>query len=193
MRFESTPLAGAWIVQPKVFGDDRGAFSTVWDAEAFRNQGLTLPIRCNVSVNPAAGTLRGMHYQLPPCAEAKLVRCGRGRIYDVGIDLRPASPSFLGWFGIELRAEAFTSLYLPAGFAHGYLTLEADCEVVYMSDGPYRPELGRGLRWNDPRIGIDWPADVQILHPRDAAYADLNPENLPRSVDESMPPYGGAE
>lgn len=179
MRFEPTGLSGAWLLKPRVFQDERGHFATLWDTESLRAHELPLPMRSNLSYNPHPGTLRGLHYQLPPYAEAKLIRCTRGRIFDVGIDLRRDSPSFLQSFGIELSDENLTQLYLPEGFAHAYLTLSPDTEVLYMSSGPYAPDAARGLRWNDPALSIAWPAAILSIAERDATYPDLDIDELP--------------
>lgn len=132
--------------------------------------------QCNVSRNRRAHTLRGMHYQLPPHEEAKLVRCTAGAIWDVIVDLRPGSATWLRWTGAELSAENGSALYVPEGFAHGFLTLRDDTEVFYQMSAFYEPGAARGLRWNDPRIGIAWPAEPAVISERDAAYPDFSPE-----------------
>lgn len=181
MIFEPTGLEGAWILKPRVFQDARGHFATLWDTESLRAHDLPIPMRSNLSYNPHRGTLRGIHYQLPPYAEAKLIRCARGRIYDVGVDLRRDSPTFLQAIGIELSDENLTQLYLPEGFAHAYLTLTPAAEVLYMTSGPYAPEYARGLRWNDPALQIAWPAEILGIAERDASYPDLDISQLPAS------------
>jgi dTDP-4-dehydrorhamnose 3,5-epimerase len=181
MRFSATPLKGAFVVDLEPIEDERGMFARSWSREDFADQGLDGRLAaCNVSYNAAAGTLRGMHYQAPPHEEAKLVRCTAGSIYDVIVDIRAESATFRQWFGIELNARNRTALYVPAGFAHGFQTLVDDSEVLYLMSTPYVPEAARGVRWDDPAFGIDWPpAASRVISERDRNYADFAVE-LPR-------------
>ena len=131
--------------------------------------------QCNTSWNPRRGTLRGMHYQENPRPEPKLVRCTRGRVFDVALDLRPHSPTFKAWVGVELSADSRAALYIPPGCAHGFLTLEDGCEVFYQMGESYVPELARGVRWNDPAFAIAWPIEPTLIGERDATYPDFAP------------------
>lgn len=172
--FQPTALPGAFIVELEKHEDDRGFFARTWCRREFEKMGLNAELsQCNVSYNRCRGTLRGMHWQAPPHAEAKLIRCTRGRIWDAIIDLRTESPAYMQHFGVELTAESGRALYVPEGMAHGFQTLEDDCEVSYQMSEYYEPAAARGLRWNDPAFGIRWPIKNPILHPRDAAYQDF--------------------
>jgi dTDP-4-dehydrorhamnose 3,5-epimerase len=176
MRLTETPLKGLYLVEVTPHADDRGLFARVYDEDIFRAAGLHCAWpQSSVSFNSARGTLRGMHHQADPHPEPKLVRCARGRIYDVAVDIRPASPTFRRWFGVELTAEARNALYIPAGFAHGFVTLEDASEVHYQIGERYRPELARGFRWNDPAFSISWPTEPRVISERDAAYPDFAP------------------
>lgn len=175
MRFTETPLAGAWIIDPEPFSDSRGLFARTWCREEFGRHGMDTRIaQSSLSFNLKRGTLRGMHYQVAPFAEVKLVRCVRGSFFDVIVDLRPDSPTRLEHFGIELTAENRRALYIPEGFAHGFQTLEDATEIAYQMSEFYSPEHGRGIRWNDPSIGIEWPVADPIMSERDASYTDLD-------------------
>lgn len=176
MRFVETKLAGLFVVEMELREDERGFFARSWCRDEFAVHGLkTEIIQCNVSFNRKTGTLRGMHYQAAPHGEAKLVRCTAGAIYDVAVDIRPLSPTFQRWEAVELTAANWQMLYIPEGFAHGFLTLEDDTEVSYQMFERYHPESARGLRWNDPAFGINWPAmPERILSERDASYALFN-------------------
>lgn len=174
MIFRETDVPGAYVIDLDRHADERGFFARSWCRRAFREHGLNPRIvQCNISYNEARGTLRGMHYQMPPHEEAKLVRCTRGRIYDVIIDLRRDSPAFTQYVGIELNDRNRTMLYVPEGVAHGFLTLDDDTEVFYQMSAFYAPEAARGVRWNDPAFGIDWPAPVRQIKERDARYPDF--------------------
>ncbi|HEX8243788.1 MAG TPA: dTDP-4-dehydrorhamnose 3,5-epimerase, partial [Longimicrobium sp.] len=159
MIFTATELAGAWIVDPERLEDERGFFARTFDAGEFARRGLRSAFpQCSVSFNARAGTLRGMHFQAEPHAEAKLVRCTAGAVYDVIVDLRPESPTRLRWIGVELSAANRRALYVPEGCAHGFQTLADASEVFYQISVPYAAESARGVRWNDPAFGITWPA-----------------------------------
>jgi dTDP-4-dehydrorhamnose 3,5-epimerase len=158
MRFIETSLRGAWIIEPQWFEDERGHFARLWCREEFAAHGIGVDwVQCNLSFNRLAGTLRGLHYQDEPLREAKLVRCTAGAAFDVIVDLRRGSPTFAGWMAVELSAINGRLLYVPAGFAHGFQTLEDRTELFYQMSQPYRPELARGVAWDDPTLGIDWP------------------------------------
>ena len=176
MKFAATPLAGAWLVSLEPHADARGLFARVFCAEEFAAHGLDPRVaQASISVNRKRGTLRGMHWQAAPHAEAKLVRCEAGAVHDVIVDLRPGSPTYLAPFGVDLRAADHLALYIPEGFAHGFQTLEDDTVVHYQMSAPYVPEAGRGARWNDPAFGIRWPLPDPILIPRDREYPDFVP------------------
>jgi dTDP-4-dehydrorhamnose 3,5-epimerase len=173
MLYTPAPVEGAVVIRPELAADERGFFARTWCAAEFARNGLNPAlVQCGIAWNERRGTLRGMHYQLAPAAEAKLVRCTRGRIFDVAVDLRPASATFLRHAAVELSADERNMLYIPEGCAHGYITLEDGCEVLYHMSAPYRPELARGVRWNDPAFGIEWPIDVEVISERDRTYAD---------------------
>jgi dTDP-4-dehydrorhamnose 3,5-epimerase len=174
MIFTRTKLQGAWIVEPEKLADERGFFARTWCQREAQAQALTpCWVQCNVSFNHETGTLRGMHYQAAPYAEAKLVRCTRGAIYDVALDLRPESPTFKEHVGTTLTAENHKMLYVPEGFAHGFLTLEDDTEVFYMMSEFYAPGHAQGVRWDDPAFSISWPAEVRVISDRDRGYLDF--------------------
>ena len=176
MIFTQTPLHGAFVVDLERYEDERGFFARSWCQEEFAQHGLETNLaQCNISFNACKGTLRGMHYQTKPYLEAKLVRCTMGRIFDVMIDLRPTSPTYTRWFSIELTAENHRALFIPVGFAHGFQTLADDCEVFYQMSEFFHPECARGVRWNDPAFGIDWPDGTKIISPRDQEYPDFKP------------------
>jgi dTDP-4-dehydrorhamnose 3,5-epimerase len=171
MIFTQTTLPGAAIVDIEARADERGFFARVFCADEFAGQGLeTRVVQANLSFNARRGTLRGMHYQLPPAGEAKLVRCIRGAIYDVIIDLRPESPTYLRHFGVELSAENHRALYIPQQFAHGFQTLADETEVLYLVSEFYTPAYERGLRYDDPAFGIDWPLPISVISAKDAAW-----------------------
>jgi len=175
MRFVDTGLAGTYIIEVEPLTDERGFFARAFCAREFEEHGLApVFVQCNISVNLANGTLRGMHYQIAPHAEDKLVRCTRGAIFDVMLDLRPESSTFKQWRGVNLSAENHTMVYIPKGFAHGFLTLTEDAEVFYQVSQSYHPDSARGVRWNDPAFGIEWPMarPRQILE-RDDSYPDF--------------------
>ena len=168
MIFRKLALPGAWLVEPEKRSDERGFFARTWCREEFRKQGLVEDfVQRNLSVNLEPGTLRGMHWQEPPHAEVKLVQCTRGTIFDVIVDIRTTSPNYGKWLGVELTSANYQMLYVPEGFAHGFQTLEADCEVAYLVSAPYAPDAGRGLRYDDPLIGIEWPRKVARISDQD--------------------------
>jgi dTDP-4-dehydrorhamnose 3,5-epimerase len=175
MIAKATKLPRAFIIEPEQFKDDRGFFARAWSVRELNALGLHGRfIEGHISFNNQAGTLRGMHYQAEPHGQAKLVRCTRGKIYDVGVDLREDSETFKQWVGVELSAENRLMLYLPGNFAHGYLTLEDDTEVHYQVTKAYAPEYARGFRWNDPTFGIQWPVvDSLKINKRDREYPDF--------------------
>ena len=174
MIFAETKLKGSFIVEPERFDDERGFFAQTFSREEFEARGMSPRVaECNIAYNRRRGTLRGMHFQLPPRAQAKLVRCTAGAIYDVAIDLRPGSPTFREWVGVELSAQNRLMFYVPEGFAHGYLTLEDDTEVFYQVSDKFAPELSGGVRWDDPAFGVELPIAVEVINERDASYADF--------------------
>ena len=174
MIFAETRLKGAFVIDPERLEDERGFFARTWCQREFRAHGLEVNlVQCSLSYNKEKGTLRGMHYQAPPYEEVRLVRCTRGAIYDVIIDLRPDSHTFKQWTGVELTAGNYHSLYVPQGFAHGFLTLEDNTEVFYQMSEFYVSEYARGIRWNDSAFGIHWPIHAEIISERDQSYPDF--------------------
>jgi dTDP-4-dehydrorhamnose 3,5-epimerase len=162
-----------YIIEAERIDDARGFFARTWARDEFVAQGFSPDLaQCNVSYNHHRGTVRGMHWQAPPHAEIKLVRCTQGALYDVAIDIRADSPTYLQWVGVELSAENRRAFYIPEGYAHGFQTLADATEVFYMITAYYAPQAARGLRWNDPAIGITWPLDVTVISERDAQYPD---------------------
>ena len=173
MRFVETAVAGAFVIEPDPYVDERGIFARTFCAETFAANGLVDRfVQTNTSFNPKAGTLRGLHWQEAPKGEAKLVRATRGRLFDVAVDLRPGSPTHLAHAAVELDADRRNALYVPVGCAHGFLTLTDDCEAFYLVSESYSPEASRAARWNDPAFAIAWPADPQVISPRDASAED---------------------
>lgn len=168
MMFKETKLKGAYIVEIEPIEDERGFFARSWCKEEFENQGLNSNLfQCNISFNKKSGTLRGMHYQCKPHEEVKLVRCSRGSIYDVIIDLRSNSETYKQWIGIELTDQNKKMIYIPEGFAHGFQTLEDNTEVFYQMTELYHPECARGVRWNDEMYRIKWPIEAIIISDKD--------------------------
>ena len=175
MIFRETELAGAFVVETEPVEDERGWFARIHDETEFAQHGLASRfVQTNVAFNRERRTLRGMHYQEEPHAEAKLIRCTRGSVHDVIVDLRPASSTFKRWTAVELTAAAGLMLYVPEGFAHGYLTLEDESETLYLISAFYVPEAARGVRWDDPLFGIDWPDEPRVLSERDRAWPDFS-------------------
>jgi dTDP-4-dehydrorhamnose 3,5-epimerase len=177
MIFTPTSIQDAYVIEPERFADERGYFARTYDAQEFATHGLDVRIaQCSASFNTRYGTLRGMHYQAEPYAEAKLVRCTRGSIYDVALDLRPDSPTFRRWHAADLSAVNGVAFFIPTGCAHGFQTLEDDCEVFYQISAPYEPCAGRGVRWDDAAFGIIWPEPPpggRTISARDADYPDF--------------------
>ncbi len=175
MIFTETELPGAYTIDIDPREDERGFFARAWCAEEFAQYDLVTRVaQSNVSYNARRGTLRGMHYQVPPHAEVKIVRCTRGAIYDVIVDLRPESSTRRRWIGVELSADNRRMLYVPEGFAHGFQTLEDDTEAFYQVSEFYAPGAERGLRWNDPALGIEWPLpDDPIVSEKDHTWPDF--------------------
>jgi dTDP-4-dehydrorhamnose 3,5-epimerase len=179
MIFQKTKLEAAWIVDLNRLEDERGFFARSFCQREFTEHGMNPNIaQCNVSYNRKKGTLRGMHLQIGPSPEAKLVQCTQGAIYDVMIDLRPDSPTFCEHLGVLLSAENYRMLYIPEGFAHGFLTLADHSNVFYLMSEFYAPDCARGFRWNDPAFNISWPDTPRILSERDAGYPDFSMEFL---------------
>jgi len=179
VRFLPTALAGAYVIEQERHSDERGWFARTWCRREFAEQGLESEfVQCSASFTERRGTVRGLHYQAPPFAEAKLVRCARGGLLDVAVDLRPGSATLGRWIGVELTPENGRMLYLPRGFAHGFMTLADATEVAYQMTQFYSPEHARGVRWSDPFVEVRWPAPVEIISPRDRDYPDLTPAQL---------------
>jgi dTDP-4-dehydrorhamnose 3,5-epimerase len=176
MIFNETAVAGAYTIDLERFEDERGFFARAWGALDFGAQGLASRLaHISLSVNRHAGTLRGMHYQSMPHAEVKIVRCTRGAIYDVAVDLRRESPTYLKWTGVELTPANGRMLYIPEGCAHGFLTLADESEMLYLISAEYSPAHARGVRWDDPSFGIRWPGEVRVINDRDRGYPDYQP------------------
>ena len=177
MILEETKLPGAFVIEPERFEDERGFLARAWSEREFATHGLKLPsVECNISYNRRRGTLRGMHFQHAPHAQAKLVRCTRGALYDVIIDLRPDSPAYKQWLGVELTAENRRMLYVPEGFAHGFQTLVDDTELYCQMSAAYVPAAADGVRWDDPAFGLVWPdngGQERIIIARDQQYPDF--------------------
>jgi dTDP-4-dehydrorhamnose 3,5-epimerase len=173
--FLETPLAGAFLIEPERHEDSRGFFARTWCQREAEAHGVNpRVVQCSISFNARRGTLRGLHYQAAPREEAKLVRCTRGSIHDVIVDLRPASPTRCRHFAATLTSESRRMLYVPEGFAHGFQTLEDDTEVFYQMSEFYAPDCARGVRWNDPAFSIEWPVPEPIMLDRDRAYPDFD-------------------
>lgn len=176
MTFTKLSLSGAYIIEPKRIGDDRGFFARVLCRNELAVHGLDMDIvQVNMSYSADRGTLRGLHYQEAPHAEDKMVRCVRGAVYDVMVDLRPDSPTYRQWVGVELTADNRRLAYVPKGCAHGVLTLTDDCEVIYPVTAGYVPTAERGLRYDDPALGIEWPEDVRVVSEKDRNWTLLDP------------------
>lgn len=179
MVFTETNLKGAFVIELKKLEDERGFFSRAWCNEETGNFALTNSIvQANMSFSKHKGTLRGLHYQKSPFQEGKYLRCIRGKIFDVIVDLRKDSPTFLKWFGVELSAENRKMIYAPENFAHGFVTLEDNSEVHYLVTKPYHGQAEKGIRWNDPTIGIEWPEKIVHVSDKDANIPDINISDL---------------
>jgi len=178
MVFVETSLPGAWVIELEQLADERGWFARTYDADEFRARGLDPNVaQCNASFNARRDTLRGLHYQAEPHGESKLVRCVRGAIFDVAVDVRPDSSTYRRWHAVELSAEDRRAFYIPAGLAHGFQTLTDDTEVLYQMGSRYVAEAARGVRWDDPALAIEWPKPQagRIISVRDASFPDLQP------------------
>jgi dTDP-4-dehydrorhamnose 3,5-epimerase len=179
MIFAETNLKGVYLIEPEQMGDDRGFFARTWCQKEFSEHGLNARlVQCNVSFNRRKGTLRGMHFQIPPFQEAKLVRCTRGAIYDVAIDLRRNSPTFKKYVAKILSFDNYKMMYIPEGFAHGFQTLTNETEVFYQMSEVYSRDHAKGVRWNDPSFGIEWPDDDRIILDRDKNYPDFEVQEI---------------
>lgn len=171
VRFTETAVAGAFVVEPEPHHDERGLFARTWDGHEFAARGLSSSLsQCSTSFNPRTGTLRGMHLQRHPHHETKLVRCTRGRVQDVVVDLREDSATYRAWVSVELSWTNRAAMYVPPGCGHGFLTLEPDTEVCYSISGPHVPQAAAGVRWDDPAFGIAWAAAPVVIGDRDASY-----------------------
>jgi dTDP-4-dehydrorhamnose 3,5-epimerase len=174
VKFSETALKGAFIIEPERIEDERGFFARTFCRREFEARGLNPDlVQCSISFNHQRATLRGMHYQSAPHAEAKLVRCTRGAIYDVIIDLRPQSPTFRRWVAVDISAENHLMVYVPEGFAHGFQTLQDETEVSYYISEFYSPECARGVRWNDPAFAIGWPIADPVISARDQTHPEF--------------------
>jgi dTDP-4-dehydrorhamnose 3,5-epimerase len=176
MRFTETPLPGVWLIEPEPIADERGSFARIYDAAEFAAHGIDpAVVQSSVSFNKRRDTLRGMHYQAAPHGEPKLVRCVRGSVYDVALDLRPGSPAYCAWYAAELDPDGGGMLFMPTGVAHGFQTLADGSEVLYQMGYEYAPEAARGVRWDDPAFGIQWPepADERTISERDRTYPNF--------------------
>jgi dTDP-4-dehydrorhamnose 3,5-epimerase len=168
MRFTQASIPGVWTIDPDFHEDERGRFFRAWCAREFTEHAIPFtPVQANMGFSARKGTLRGMHFQVAPAREAKLVRCTRGAMFDVALDLRPDSPTYGQWFGAELSSDNGRSLYLPENCAHGYQTLEDSTEMHYMSSGFYTPNAATGVRFDDPAFGIEWPETITVLSEQD--------------------------
>ena len=179
MRFLPTSLVGTFLIEQERHVDARGFFARTWCADEFARHGLAAELaQCSTSYNQRRGTLRGLHYQAPPFAEHKLVRCTRGALFDVALDLRPESSTFKSWVGFELTPENGRALYVPPGVAHGFYCLSDDTEAAYQMSIPHRPESARGVRWNDGFHKVLWPGEVAVIAERDRDYPDFDAVRL---------------
>jgi dTDP-4-dehydrorhamnose 3,5-epimerase len=179
-RYFTTGIPGVVVVEPEPFEDERGIFARTWDVEEARALGLdTRLAQCSTSYNRRRGTLRGLHYQAAPFAESKLVRCTSGAIYDVAVDLRQGSATRLSWFGMELTSANRRALFVPEGCAHGFVTITDGAEVFYQISAPYAPEAARGVRWDDPALGVEWPVTPVVMSERDATLPILAEAGVP--------------
>jgi dTDP-4-dehydrorhamnose 3,5-epimerase len=187
MEFRELTVPGVFVLDGEPSIDERGSFTRTFCADEFAAHGLQPGLaQCSVSVNDRRGTLRGMHLQLSPFEETKVVRCTRGAIFDVVVDLRAGSPTLGRWLGVELRARLGRSVYVPVGVAHGFLVLEDDTEVEYLISAPHAPEHARGIRWDDPAIGIEWPFVPAVVSERDRTFANVDLDALRTSGPDAL-------
>lgn len=185
MIFHKTKISGAFLIEPERAIDERGFFARTWCRQEFAERGLDATLlQCSVSFNKSRGTLRGIHYQQLPHDETKLVRCTRGAIYDVIIDLRPESATFTSWQAFELTSENRHELHIPKGLAHGFLTLCDDCEVFYQISAAYSSVAASGVRWDDPAFGIEWPEAPRVISERDASFGLFSDSTLATAIGE---------
>jgi len=176
MRFTETDMVGVWVIDPDPHEDDRGRFMRAWCTREFAEHGINfLPVQANMGFSVRKGTVRGMHFQVAPAREAKLVRCTRGAIFDVALDLRPESPSYHKWYSVELSAENGRMLYVPEYCAHGYQTLEEHTEIYYMTSEFYSPTSARGVRFDDPFFSIKWPLVATVVSEQDCCWPVIKP------------------
>lgn len=177
MMLSSTSIDGVLRIELEPARDERGFFARSFCTQTLTEAGHPFSVcQTNISFNANAGTLRGMHFQAEPHPDPKIVRCERGAIFDVAVDLRPASKTYMQWTGAELTAENGSALLIPSGCAHGFISLTDNSQVLYLMGAPYKADLARGVRWNDPAFGIEWPAQPTTINPRDAAYPDYRPK-----------------
>lgn len=174
MNFSATPIQGAFTIEAEPISDNRGYFARTYCQEEFTKHGLIIPfVQCNLSHNHKRGTIRGMHYQSAPFEEAKVVSCTQGSIYDVIIDMRPSSASYLKWFSVELNETNTKMIYIPEGCAHGFQTLEDGVQVYYQMSSMFEPSASKGIRWNDPFFNIEWPLKCEVISDKDLSYPDF--------------------
>lgn len=179
MRFTETPLHGAYLIDIQKMGDERGFFGRSWCKKEMAQAGLDVDIaQINTSLSSQKGTLRGLHFQLAPFQESKMIRCTRGSVFDVIVDLRPESPTFRQWFGAELTEDNHRALYSPKGFAQGFITLRDDTEITYFASEFYAPGKDRGVRYNDPQFGVQWPIEPSVISDKDQTWPDFHPDLL---------------
>ena len=171
MTFIETELKGLWLIEPNMKSDERGSFGRTFCVREFGDRGLTTVFpQWSLSTTIKRGTIRGMHFQMDPKPETKLVRCTRGKIFDVAVDLRKSSQTYLKWYGVELSSENHRSLYIPSGFAHGFQTLENQAEVLYAISEFFDPALATGVRWDDPKVKVKWPLPISVINSRDSQW-----------------------
>lgn len=192
MIFEEQSIPGVFVVEPQPALDERGLFARTYCRREFAERGISFEVaQSSVSFNTRRGTLRGMHLQAPPHEEAKLVRCVAGSVYDAVVDLRAGSPTQFQWVAVELAADRRNALYVPTGLAHGFVTLEDDCELEYLISTPYVPSAATGVRWNDPAFGIIWPSPPTVMSARDAAFPDVDVELIRDNGPGALVAAGG--
>lgn len=185
MKFHETGLAGAYLIEPEPKSDHRGFFGRIWCEDELAALGLeTNIVQSNVGFSHARGTLRGLHYQTAPHAEVKILRCTRGSVYDVIVDLRPDSPTCGKWFGSELSATNHRMMYVPEGFATGYLTLEDNSEIYYHTSHRFNPQAAFGVRYDDPAFGIEWPGEIRVISDQDRSWTDFASRGEPMALAE---------